>query len=241
MNDLKIGICEDDETQRKYIISVLEAYFKDRHMIVEMEAFESSEELLFKYPESLPFSCILLDIKMKEINGMELAKRIRKADKNIHIIFITGDRDYALEGYKVGAVRYLLKPYREEDLIEALECVDEKVQKEKKEEYYCLNYMGEFVRIKLSDIFSVEVQGHYLSIKTGEKEYSYKESMKNIRTGLPEDRFIPASRSALVNLQKVERITRKECILSNGSVISVSRSCYDPLNMAFVKYYRHKK
>ena len=99
MHNLKIGICEDEETQRKHMRSVLETYFQNRHQEVEIETFASAEELLFKYPESMPFYCVLLDIKMKEISGMDLARQIRKVDKNMQIIFITGDQDFVLEGY----------------------------------------------------------------------------------------------------------------------------------------------
>lgn len=235
----RIGICEDEETQREHLTRMVISYYKAKGQIVEVETFESAEQLVFKYPDALPFSCMLIDIKLKEINGMELAKRIRREDKDIHIIFITGDRDYALDGYKVGAVRYLLKPYYKEDLFEALDCigVKEMEQEEKFDSYYCLNYNGEFVKIKISDILYAEVQGHYISLHTKDRRLYFKESMKNIRSKMPEDCFAQANRSVIVNIQNVERITKKECELCDGSVLSISRGCYENLNNKFMKYY----
>lgn len=236
----KIGICEDEEAQREHLVKMVSSYYNNKGMRAEIETFGSAEQLLFKYPANLPFSCVLLDIKLKEINGMELAKRIRREDKDIHIIFITGDRDYAFDGYKVGAVRYLLKPYYKEDLYEALDCVGikESENKERLDSYYCLNYNGEFIKIRISDILYVKVSGHYISMHTKEHKFYFKESMKNIRSKMPEDCFAQANRSTIVNIQNVERITRKECALCDGSIVNISRGCYDDINNKFVKYYK---
>lgn len=235
----KIGICEDEEAQKEYLARMVLAYYEGKGRDVEVETFGSAEQLLFRYPAQLPFSCVLLDIKLKEINGMELAKRIRREDKDIPIIFITGDRDYALDGYKVGAVRYLLKPYYKEDLFEALDCVGmkEMENEDRHVSYFCFNYNGEFIKIRVSDILYAEVSGHYISLNTKEQKYFFKESIKNIRSKMPEDCFVQVSRSVIVNLQNVERITRKECTLCDGSVVSVSRGCYEELNNKFVQYY----
>ena len=64
---LRIGICEDDKTQKEYILQQIQSYYDERSERTVLEAFESAEELMFKYPDELPFDCLILDIKMKSI------------------------------------------------------------------------------------------------------------------------------------------------------------------------------
>lgn len=234
----RIGICEDDKTQKEYILQQIQDYYDECGQKIVMEAFESAEELMFKYPEELPFDCLILDIKMKKIDGMELAKWIRKKDNNIKIIFITGDKDYVFDGYKVGAVRYILKPYKKQDLIEALNCVEESINDSQLEETVYISYQGSSLKLVMSDILYVQVKGHYIDIYTKVKQYNYKETMQNIRNTLSSDEFVMANRSALVNLKHIEKITKTECFMDNEAVISVSRGCYEELNKAFIRYYK---
>lgn len=234
---LRIGICEDDMTQKEYLVKEIEGYYREIGSSVKISAFGSAEELLFQYPDNLPFDCVILDIKMKQMDGMKLAERIRKTDARMKIIFITGDRDYVFDGYKVGAVRYILKPYKRQDLVEALECINDSVEAALTEEAVYLNYQGGSLKLVKSDILYVQVQGHYIDIYTTGENYNYKESMANLRKTLSDSYFVMANRSVLINLQHVERITRTQCLLDDGSLVAVSRGAYEGLNRAFLEYY----
>ena len=234
---LRIGICEDDTVQKEYLVKQIEEYFQEIEKSVMVTAFESAEELLFHYPEKLPFDCVILDIRMKQMDGMELAERIRRMDASMKTIFLTGDRDYVFDGYKVGAVRYIMKPYKKRDLVEALACVEESVEASLTEETVYLMYQGSSLKLVKSDILYAQVQGHYMDLYTMNENYNYKETMKNIRETLCDDYFVMANRSVLVNLQHVDKITRTECFLENGTKLSVSRGCYESLNRAFLAFY----
>lgn len=256
-----IGICEDEKVQIEYLVHAIEKYHtsmevsgsKNGREECRIETFQNAEELLFKYEQALPFDCLILDIKMGKMDGMELAADIRKRDKQIPIIFVTGDRDAVFDGYKVGAVRYLLKPIKQEMLAEALECVKadhlgtSSQVKIKKADYFCFNYVGEYVKLDKSSIYTIEVKGHYITIrvlsdnneengngKSVYKEFTFKESMKGIKEQLDDRRYVQASRSVLVNMEHVESITRTECTMDNEDVIALSRSCYNDFNQAYL-------
>lgn len=235
MKQLRIGICEDDETQCRYLQQEIQQYYEKIGLLTEIEVFQSAEALLFQYPLDLPFHCLLLDIGLKKMDGMDLAKKIRERDRELPIIFITGDRESVFDGYKVGAVRYLLKPYQQKDLEEALSCIREIGLEKETEEYIGFRYQGEYLKLKKSEILMTEVQGHYLCVKTKEKEYTFKGSMKQLRQEWTEECFCMANRSVLVNVSNIEKITRTECCLSDGSVVPVSRGCYQKLNQVFMK------
>ena len=242
-----IGICEDEKVQLDYLLKHITAYCTKVGEELRTECFASAEELLFKYEKDLPFDCLLLDIRMGKMDGMELAARIRQRDRGLPIIFVTGDKDAVFDGYKVGAVRYLLKPIKEQELTEALDFVKreysgwDKEIPTKKADFFCFNYAGEYTKLDKSSMITIEVQGHYITIYTMAegmpKEYTFKETMWGIREKLADERFVLASRSVLVNLEHVKTIARTECVLSTGETIPLSRSCYADFNQAFIKYY----
>ena len=234
-----IGICEDELIQIEYLNREIKNYYQQKNIKITIENFQSAEELLFKYPENLPFDCLILDIKMKQLDGMELARKIRERDKHINLIFVTGYKDFVFDGYKVSAARYILKPIHLPELIEALEYVHaEEAKQEQQKDVVCMNYGGDFVKIWKTDILFVEINGHYVTIKTKEKEYTYKETMKRIIEQLSDERFVPANRSVLVNLEHVERLAGKECVMSDGHVFSISRNAIQDLNKRFIDYYK---
>ncbi len=240
-----IGICEDEAIQLEYLKKKIDNYCKQAGEVCRLESFESAEELLFKYEQSLPFDCILLDIRMGKMDGMELAAKIRVRDRQLPIIFVTGDKDAVFDGYKVGAIRYLLKPIKDEELTEALDFVKTELHgsgqhsQVTKGDYFCFNYAGEYTKIEKSLIKMIRVQGHYITICTEDmsKEYTFKETMKGIREQIKDNRFALASRSELVNLEYVKSISRTECILTTGEKLAVSRSCYNEFNQAFIRLY----
>lgn len=235
MKQLRIGICEDDEVQCRYLQQEIRRYYDRSGIQTVTEIFQSAEALLFQYPLDLPFHCLFLDIGLKKMDGMDLAKRIRERDRELPIIFITGDKESVFEGYKVGAVRYLLKPYEQKDLMEALSCIRELGWERETEEYIGFRYQGEYRKLKKSEILLAEVQGHYLCVRTKGGDYTYKGSLKQLREQWTDEVFCMANRSVLVNVLNVEKITRTECYLSDGSVVSVSRSCCRNLNQVFMR------
>lgn len=241
-----IGICEDEQVQLRFLEQEIGQYCEENGQEKRIECFESAEELLFKYEGDLPFDCLLLDIKMGQMDGMELAANIRQRDSSIPIIFVTGDRDAVFDGYKVGAARYLLKPIHRQELFEALDCVGEQSwlrpeSRKRKEDFFCFQYAGEYVKLDKSDILYVEVEGHYVTIytcsKRREKEYLLKGTLGGIKKQMEDERFVQINRSTLANLEHVESITRTECILSGERRLSVSRGCYEGLNQAFIAFY----
>ncbi len=112
---MRIAYCEDEAAQAELVCSMMESWGERRQEPVEVILFESAEEFLFKN-EDFPYDAVFLDIAMRQMNGMELARTIRKKDKKLPIAFLTADKTFAIEGYEVRAVRYLTKPVTAEKL-----------------------------------------------------------------------------------------------------------------------------
>ncbi len=235
---MTICYCEDESAQAKAFAIKIDQWAKNKNIEVHADLFESAEEYLFK-AEQNAYDVIFLDISMRGQNGMELARQIREKEKDVILVFVTSDASYVFDGYEVGAYRYLMKPLDEEKLWEILDYA--RTQKEVEEENYILvKKDSQSVRVNLKDIIYIEAQKHYVNLCMENKESI------NIKTAFTEllqetqeksDTIFLTHRSYAVNIEKVVRIGRTECVLSDSSVIPVSRSFYKEVNEAFIKYH----
>ncbi len=233
---IRVAVIEDETGLHGYYGKMMEAWGTARNVRIAATFVGSAEEYLFKYDGQNIFDIIFLDICMKDMNGMELAHEIRKSDRNVQIVFLTGKTEYVFEGYEIGAVRYLVKPVAGSDLKKALDACMERLEGAR-EDFITIKCHGENLRLSRSEIISVQVDGHYLQMRTVGGAHEWKASLKEMLSRLDPDRFVMANRSTVVNLEYVDRITREECFLENGDVIPVSRGAYGPLNDAFMKYF----
>ena len=235
---MTICYCEDESAQAKAFAIKIDQWAKNNNMAVRTDLFECAEEYLFK-AEQNSYDVIFLDISMRGQNGMELARQIREKEKDVILVFVTSDASYVFDGYEVGAYRYLMKPVDEKKLWEILDYA--RTQKEVEEENYILvKKDSQSVRVNLKDIIYIEAQKHYVNLCMENKESI------NIKTAFTEllqetqeksDTILLTHRSYAVNIEKVVRIGRTECVLSDSSVIPVSRSFYKEVNEAFIKYH----
>lgn len=231
----RIAICEDDAPSLQYEKKLIHAWAAGRAVCAD--AYADAEEFLFRTEDLPDYDLLILDIRMGAMNGMELAKKLRSAGKDASILFLTGLAEYAIEGYEVGAVRYLLKPIREDDFWCALDEVYETYE-ESENDYFLLNQGGEILKIAYGKILYAEAQGHYIRMKTQKGIREWKAPFSSLSPAFARGDFFLLKRGLYVNLAHVERITRTDCILDDGSCLAVARSRYRKLNEAFIAFYR---
>ena len=233
---INIAIVEDEKIQSELIKTYVAVWASKKNIIAAAEAFYSAESFDFTWSMNKKYDIVLLDIQMSGQNGIELAKKIRKEDNMISIIFITAVTDYIQEGYDVSAINYLIKPVDERKLYE---CLDRALQKIPEEEKAILiDAEGEIIRVRQKDIIYVEAFSHTIDINTAEKKLTVRKSISSIEKELDEKMFVRCHRSYIVGLKYVKRIESSEIELDNGKLIPVSRRQYSNTNMAFINYYR---
>lgn len=228
----RIAICDDMEEDVKFISYMVNMWAEKESITVAIETFPSAESFLFRYAEQKAFDILLLDIEMPSMSGIELAKRIRKEDDAVQIIFITGYTDYIAEGYEVFALHYLVKPLSETKLFEVLNRAVLKMRKNEKALF--LSLAGEMVRIPIYEIKYLEVQQNYVTVHS-KKDYTVKKTLGEFERELDE-RFYRMGRSFIVNLSFIDKITKTDVFLSDGSVIPLPRGQYGLLNKAFIAH-----
>lgn len=230
---LKMAVCDDNPADIAFVHTEIDAWARATGHGVMIEEYSSAESLLFAYEEDSSADVMLLDIELGGMSGMELAKRIRMKNRLVQLVFITGYMEYFSDGYDVEALHYLLKPVTREKLWAVLDRAYQRVSV--RERALLLTLPDETVRIPLYEIRFLEVQKNYVTIHA-DAEYTVKRTLREIEKEL-DDAFIRTGRSFVVNLRYVQRITRTEVVLKDGTGVPLSRGQYDAVNQAMIRYF----
>ena len=236
---MNIVICEDERLYLKSISEKIQ-YWTQVHNREDVQIlyFSSSEDLMEQW-DKLSADLLFLDIQFaNEMNGMELAKHIRKTNGQIPIVFITSLDTFVYEGYTVSALRYLRKPVRYEDIAE---CMDIAYKQ------YSLNHNRFFAAsegnhrflISYQDILYFEARSPYtiVHLKDDQEELKLRMRFSELSPRLSPELFIQCHRSYLVNVAHVRGIKRNELLMSNQDVLPISRPYLAGINQAFDRYY----
>ena len=232
----RIAICEDEKVILEYESSLVKEWGEARGCKFELDEYVSAEQFLFESEDTAPYDVLVFDIQMKGMNGMELAKKLRTRGCDSALIFVTGVKDYAIEGYEVGAVRYILKPVKADVLNGLLDSIYAERQT-KAEDFFVLGQGSDLERISFEKIIYIEARGHYVYMKGADFEREWKSSFAQASSSFEEKNFFCLRRGLLVNLKHVSKITRTDCILDDGESLPVARGMYKDLNEAFIKCF----
>ena len=226
----KVAICDDSDADRRYIMDMVRSWASAAGHEVQIDGFPSAESFLFRYAEESDYDILLLDIEMGTMDGVTMAKELRKSNDTVQIIFITGYSDYISEGYEVAALHYLMKPVNEEKLCLVLDRAAEKLAKNER----VLNFevSGEMVRVPIYQIRYADVLGNYVTVHA-QTDVTVKMTLGELEKQLDE-RFYRVGRSALVNLTQISRVTRAEIRLNDGTAIPLPRGAYEGVNRAII-------
>ncbi len=238
LKGISITICDDERAQIDYLSALVRKWADVRSHDVRITEFESAEGFLFSYEEDKTADILLLDIQMKGLDGVALARRIRQDNDAVQIVFITGYPDYMAQGYDVSALHYLMKTVKEDKLFEVLDKAVSKLKKEQK--LLLVDSADGTIRIPQNDILFVEAFAHSVAIQTKNTVVETRISISEIEK-LLDGSFIRCHRSYIVGLRHIGRITKTDVILDDGKAVPLSRRLYNDVNRAFIDYYKGGK
>ena len=230
MQTYQLAVCDDRPEDSRLVARLASRWARQAGAEAEIESFPSAEAFLFRYEEKKDFDVLLLDIEMTGMDGVELARTVRRDNEAVHIVFITGYSDYIAEGYEVSALHYLMKPVNEEKFHQVLTRAVGRLARN--EPFLTLELPGETVRVPLPEIRYLDVQQNYVTVHAG-RDYTLKRPLAEFEAAL-DRRFFRAGRSCIVNLTCIRRVTRTEAELTTGERIPLPRGQYEKLNQAII-------
>ncbi len=226
---MRIAIVDDRREDSGLLSALVTEWSEKRGLPLQEEAFPSAEAFLFRWAEK-KFDILLLDVEMDGMDGVTLAKQMRREDETVQLVFITGYSDYIAEGYEVAALHYLMKPVQKGKLFSVLDRAAEKLKRNQK--VLDLEISGELVRLPLYELRYLEAAKNYVTLHAKET-YTVKSPLKEFEVKL-DSRFFRVSRGFIVNLERVRKVTRTEVVLDSGDCLPLPRGAYEPLNRAII-------
>jgi DNA-binding LytR/AlgR family response regulator len=217
-------IAIDDEP---FALKQIGAYIEQTPFL-ELVALCDSAFRALEVLQDEPAELLFVDIHMPDLSGMDF---VRSLDMPVRVIFTTAHSQYAVEGFRVDAVDYLLKPIDYQSFLKAVNKArtwfdlhaQQPAQLSRKEDFLFIKSAYKLVRIRLSDIKYVEGKGEYVRIHlNNDKPQMSLLSMKSVEEQLPPDRFMRVHRSYIVNLEMITTIERNRIVFDGTVYIPVS-------------------
>ncbi len=228
---IRSAIVEDNREDRELLIRSLRRYESEYDQPFNIREFSDGEDLVTNY--SADYDLILMDIEMTFMDGMTAARRIREKDPDVVLLFVTNAPQYAIEGYKVRAVDYILKPISWFTFSESLRRALEYIRADR-EDSITISLRDGKTRLKTERICYVEVQDHQIIFNTLDGRYVARGTIREVEEQLPPERFCRCNRCYIVNLKYVEAYQGYNLTV-NGDVLQVSRrqrkSLLDAMNV----------
>lgn len=226
---LKIAVCDNEQSFGKHLEQLINSYISKRGEICIINRFLSGIEFLNQGSDIATYQIVFLDINMEQLDGIETARRLRLLCEDTYVVFVTAFINYALEGYKVNAFRYLIKT--DNNFNENLyECIDAIFYNLKIIPYNLeIQFLEGNRMIPIGRLLYVESNLHKLTfyvLENGMTKYTLKDSLNHIHEELISHNFIRIHQSYLVNLSFVKSINKNMVILIEGTTLPISKSRY---------------
>ena len=208
----------DDNKIARTTIKQLAGKVRDLTIVAECHDAIDAYNLL----QSQPVDLLLLDIEMPGMSGLDLTRNL--ANRRPLIIFITSNREYAVDAFNLSVVDYIIKPVTTSRFIQAIDKArevldsDREEVKLKEDEFIFIRDSNIVRRLKLADIIYAEAMGDYVKLVTPEKFYAIHTTLKSVEERLPASLFIRVHRSFLVAVNKIDTMDGGALVINGKSL-----------------------
>lgn len=217
---LSIAIVDDVRSEAEYLASFVEQYGNENNEKIKIARFKSGFDFLDGY--KAVYDAVFLDIEMPDIDGVAAARKLREFDNDIIIIFVTNIAKYAIQGYSVGALDYLLKPPKYADIKMRMNIISKR--KRLNDYSIVIPYQGGERKLTSGEIVYVESRGHDIIFHTDGDEILWKGiTLKRVESELTEHGFYRCNNCYLVNLRYCTEI-KDNSVMVNGEELQISRA-----------------
>ena len=243
---MRIAIVDDEaevrETTRQHLAKIFGKYWPEETAVVQIDLFDSAESLLACFGRQL-YDLVLLDILMPGLGGMEAARRLRAASADVGIIFLTSSEAYLMEGYRVFADGYFLKPMGADE--EAFQASLQRVfaRRAKARRALSVRYNGRALDLPFKKICYADIEGGRLRIVLEGQDFrftrpfTYEWAAERLLT---DKRFQECYHRILVNMDMIESMEAEDFVLTNGTRLPISQRRRSAVRTAYMQYLLNK-
>lgn len=200
---VRIAMVEDEAAVREQLQGYIQRYTRQYGTKFAVTEFSDGVEILDAYRPV--YDIVLLDVEMKHLDGMETARRIRELDRDVVLLFITNMAQYAIKGYAVGALDYVLKPVPYFAFSQQLQKAEEKLRRRARH-YLAVPVEGGLRRLDTAQIYYMESESHRVHFYTEEGEFAAPGALKTFEEKLADLPFARCNSGYLVNLAQVKSV-----------------------------------
>jgi DNA-binding LytR/AlgR family response regulator len=229
---INLAIVEDEDSYADQLTEFVNRYQQESGNHFKITRFRDGDEITNGYKSQ--FDIILMDIEMKLVDGMTAAEEIRKLDQNVVIMFITNMTSYAIRGYQVDALDYVLKPVSYFAFSQKLDRALGTVKKEDSN-IISIEMSSGVKKLDIDNIFYIESQGHNLNFYTGAGEFTIRAKLSDFEQQLAPYHFFRSNKGYLVNLKYVDGVEKGACIIA-GKQLLISRARKNDFMAALTDY-----
>ncbi len=229
---LHVAVVEDERAASEQLAAYLTRYAQEKGAEIRTSFFQDGEGILEHYRPV--YDIILMDIDLPGVNGMEAAERIRARDSAVALLFITNIGQYAIQGYAVGALDYILKPVSFATFSAKLDRACNLVR-QRASGQILLNLPDGAIRLDTRQIYYVDVQDRFLHYHTEEGEFRVRGTLQSVEKQLGPYHFVRCNYWYLVNLFHVTQV-RRDTVVVAGHELEISRRSRTAFMTALADY-----
>ena len=230
---MKIAIVDDEPENARQLQEHLRRFSEERNYRMNAFHYASGLELLNSFAGQ--FDIIMMDISMPYLDGMETARKIREVDSQVLIIFVTNLAQYAIRGYEVDALDFLVKPVSYFTFSQRLERAVARIQ-DRSRSFLVINHKTGPKKLDVGSIYYIESSGHRLIYHTKSGDYTVFGNLKDAQRKLEQEHFVSCSKGYLVSLRHVDGI-ENGCAMVNGTSLVISRTRKNAFMEALTDYF----
>lgn len=235
---LRVAICDDETVILSKIDELARVFFRTHCVDCKIQAYQSSENLLYDLQDGINYDLLLLDIEMPGIDGMDLAKVILDTMPAAKIIFITSHLEYAITAYEFSVFRYIPKNVIDEKLPPALEDYY-KLYRLERNEFYTVEIKNHVEQLPYREILYILKEGKYAVFHlTGGKIQSVRKTLTQVFEEMSKEYFCFADRGCIVNLANVVGIDDTGILFPDDQRITISKANISDFKTTMLRFWR---